>query len=311
MRTASSRRFPTLVALLCALAPLGCGDEASGPGAGGPSAVATPIAFADYCDRYAQMTCDVARTCDCLAGTGHATCVTYQTVACREDVEPPVEEGRRRWDAAAAGQCLAELEAIAADCSLSDAYWPEACDAMEVGIVPANGACESDRDCAGGLACAGGVCRTLPGDGEPCDAEYGCADEDFCGDDGLCHAYRGPGGACPEGSRACADELTCNPSTETCEPYRGEGESCADAPSACDSELGCAPATQTCEPYPSAGASCVETDRCREGVYCGADGLCHDEKVEGVACAGDDECATGHCDGQRCAAESDVCSATL
>jgi len=297
----------------CLLAPvlglglLACSADSGSSDPFGPSS--TPVAFESYCTEYAQMTCDVAQTCGCLQGVPIQYCLSYQGSDCHDSVELPVQSGRRRYDPSAAGQCLAETQAIIEDCSLDGVEWPTACDQMLVGQVPAGGSCDSDGDCVGTLECDGDHCLALPTDGAACHPQYGCATGNFCGQDGLCHGYRGAGAPCPEGSVACASELYCRPSSQTCEPYEGPGASCAGATGACRSGLYCSSGSQSCQPYPSNGQSCADSGgSCADDSYCGDDSLCHAELPAGASCTSGAQCLSGSCTSTQCeAVTSDVC----
>jgi hypothetical protein len=270
-----------------------------------------PIPLASYCSDYAQMTCDVASQCGCLDGINISFCLSYQSAQCHDDVEAPAQEGRRRYDAQAAGECLDELHAIVEDCTIGDdVEYPAACDAMLVGQVEAGGACVDGADCVAGLECLGDQCRQLPTEGAACDPEYGCASDLYCGQDGLCHSPGGPGASCPEGSMACADELYCDPRGPVCAPLLAEGDSCGHATWACADELYCSPASQLCRSYPGDGEDCGDSyGQCIDGYGCGQDSLCHPLQPAGQGCASSAECLSDSCDNGACAPEQpDVCS---
>lgn len=292
-------RIPFLIGLCSAvLGAIGC-EEGGGPGDG-------PVAFEDYCGAYAEMTCQVASDCDCLEGYPISTCELYQSMDCRDEVEAPVNAGLMTYDAQSAGLCLQRLWAIAHDCSLEDADWPEACDAMLVGAVAENGACGGDDECLPGLECYGDRCIRLPTAGQTCHPDYGCASGHYCGEDGLCHLYQGAGGPCPEGDLACDSGLYCDSRVDECAPYLGANESCAHASWACDSALYCSEsAGQVCRPYPGVGGDCADSyGSCVDGAYCGADDLCHAQKADGAECVEDEECLSWDCTDLTCEAES-------
>ena len=282
----------------------GCGSDT---GTGGPDPLAGPIAFESYCDDYARMTCDIAQSCGCFAAGMYNFCLTYQKSSCHDDVEVPVQGGRQAYDPVAAGQCQAELQAEAEDCSLADATWPTACDDMLVGQVAEGGACQGSDDCVPDLDCLGDHCIALPGDGQACHPDYGCASGTYCGSDQVCHHEQAAGGPCPEGGSACGDGLYCSSASTTCQPYPGLGESCADSYS-CEGDLYCSSASQTCLPYPESGQSCADSNSCADGLYCGDDLVCHPELPAGGQCTGSEQCQSGSCTTSVCEApQPDVC----
>ena len=280
------------------------------PGGGALSASAEPVALEAYCEKFAEMTCAVAASCSCLDGIPLSYCHSFQHADCVGDVEEPVSAGRRGYDAALAGECLLELEAIISDCSLDDAYWPAACDAMLPPRVAAGGACESNGDCLGGLDCHEELCAALPTEGLACLSGGTCADDHFCDAANVCRRERGPGQPCPEGGVACADGLYCNPLDATCEPYLLAGQACAHATYACASELYCSPATSTCRPYPGLNEDCIDASgSCRQGLFCDAGGTCRSEFPAGGSCAESSQCQSGSCVANVCEppSEPDAC----
>ena len=261
------------------LSGYGCGpttdaDGGEGGGGGGGGGGGDSVSFDNYCDDFAQMTCQAAQRCDCLGGLSIDLCITYQTMGCDEEVTEPVEAGRVSYDSAKGGQCLSQLQTIISDCSLDDAYWPEACDLMLVGLVSEGGYCDGDNECQGSMECYDDECVVLPSENQSCHPDYDCADDLYCGEDDICHQYRGDGESCLEGNFVCDDDLTCDSRTETCEPYVISGGSCAHDRGACDDDLYC-DESDVCQAQGMAGDSCGEdeqglSDECVDGV-CEAD----------------------------------------
>ena len=281
---------------------------------GGPVpdlAPAAPIALESYCADYAQLACDLASACGCLGGIPESYCMTYEKGQCHDDVEAPVEQGRRAYDAQAAGDCLDGLRSLVEGCSIVSFDYPAACDAMLIGQVQPGGACQDSGDCVDGLECLGGLCRSLPSEGQACDPQYDCASSLYCGSDGRCHAPGGPGAACPEGSMACADELYCDPRDSVCAPLLGEGDGCGHATWACGDGLYCSSASQLCLRYPGPGQSCADSyGECADGSTCGTDSVCHAQLPTGASCTSDSQCLSDTCSSGSCQAENDdVCSA--
>jgi len=288
-----NRRTVLAVALgLAAVASAGCSGDDEGGG---------PIPLESYCTRYASVTCDAAARCDCLGGIPVELCRTFQRSECADDVEAPVRAGRRSFDAAAAGDCLAAIGRIIGDCSLDGDDWPGPCDRMFVGLVAAGGDCTDDLDCRAGLECWSDLCTALPREGTAClDGSY-CATDHFCGGGGLCHAVRRAGGACPEGGEACADDLYCDTRTDVCAPYVASGGACGHASWACDDDLYCSPATSTCRPVPGVGGDCADSSGdCAEGAYCDALMTCRARLPAGASCADSEHCLSDDCVGGFC-----------
>lgn len=291
-----------LTALLVCAPGVGCGGDGGGPGG-------APVAFEQYCDEYAQMACEVARMCDCLEGYSEELCQTYLRLECVDEVEQPVNDGRVRYLPAEGGRCLADLWSVARDCTVSDNEdWPEACDRMLEGLVPAGQGCDGDAECLPGLECYGSQCTDMPGEGQPC-LDGSCETDHFCGVDDLCHRYRAAGQPCPEGDYACDDDLYCDGRTDTCAPYIGVGGDCAHDSYACDDDLYCSPSSQTCRPYPGAGQSCVDSGGdCAEDHYCDAAEICQPQRGSGASCAEDEECLSWDCIDNVCNdATEDTC----
>jgi hypothetical protein len=232
-------------------------------------------------------------------------CLTYQRMDC-EDGMAPVQAGRQTYSPASAGKCLDQLWDIAHDCNTDDADYPAACDAMLVGAVAENAACDGSEECLPGLECWGDVCVRPPTEGQACHPQYDCASGHYCADDGLCHRYQGSGGPCPEGSLACGDGLYCDDRDDTCAPYLGNGESCAHASWACGDDLHCSEAAgEICRPYPGNGGDCADSyGSCASGYYCGEDDLCHAQLPDGSPCTDYDQCQSYECTSDVCTADT-------
>ncbi|NMC72616.1 MAG: hypothetical protein GYA57_21520 [Myxococcales bacterium] len=266
---------------------------------------AAPVPFEQYCERYAGIACEFAQRCDCLAGATVEMCRLFVDGECADEVEAPVNAGRRSYDAEAAGGCLAGLQSLLRDCTLAEPQWPEDCDRMLVGTLAAGRSCESDADCVPGLECHARACTDMPDAGQACLAGADCAEGLYCGDDEVCHAPQGVGGPCPEGNEACADDLYCDLRTSLCAAPLARGEACRHANAVCVEGLYCAVAAGTCEPLPAAGGDCVESSgQCAEGLYCDGDsGTCRERLPAGAACTADDQCASDDCTGGVCIAD--------
>jgi len=286
--------------LALALFPIACGGGSTGP-----------ISVDDYCDEYADMICRAAERCDCLQGFTVEICHAYVRPGCVDEVEDPVNEGRYTYDASAAGQCLAELERAARDCSTEGDEWPESCDRMLQGALDAGDPCDDDDECRGALECHDDRCTALPRDGEACFADETCAEDHYCGSDDSCHAYPQRGESCADSHGDCAgSDLHCTESTQTCQPYPRQGESCADSYGDCADDLYCTESTETCQPYPRQGESCADSyGDCDDGLYCDASSICRAQGGANAACSDDEQCLSWDCSGGLCAPEDpdDIC----
>ncbi|MBI5502214.1 MAG: hypothetical protein HY907_18365 [Deltaproteobacteria bacterium] len=287
------RVVPVLAALVLAGA---CGDAGS-----------APVGLESYCASYARIACDFGRRCDCLMGFTEEMCRSVMAAECTNDVVTPVNEGRRSYDADAAGDCLAGLRTILADCNLDDVDYPMACETMLSGTTRAGGSCDEDGDCLPVLECYDNACIAAPVAGEPCvDGTY-CPGDLFCADDERCAVLRGPGQPCPEGDGACADGLYCDNRTATCSPYGGVGAECRHDNGSCADGLYCAFVDGVCQPLPGDGGDCTQSSgACAEGLYCDPAGrVCHPQLGAGAGCTDDGQCLSDFCDGGTCSTPAD------
>jgi len=293
-----NRRRAWLAASLLALA--------STPACGGDGG-SEPVDINDYCDHWVMTVCDFASRCECLGGLSYEMCRVAMDSQCSDDVEAPVISGRRTYDAAAAGDCLAWYRSILSSCTIGDLEGGEACDEMLLGTHPENGSCDETGDCVPGLGleCYHGRCARMPTAGQACLDGTTCADDLFCNDDELCEAYRGAGQPCPEGDLACADDLYCDSRTTTCERLLASGEDCRHDNGACADDLYCSIVNGVCQPYPSAGGDCGDSSgTCADGFWCdNASRTCQAQLADGEVCTTDDQCRSGSCPSGTCAPE--------
>jgi hypothetical protein len=268
-----------------------------------------PVALESYCDEYSRVTCGAAQKCGCLDSLTSAFCPTQMKDECKDEVVTVAQQGKRSYDAAAAGRCLSELDAVLGECSsaLLEERMPGSCDQILVGKVKAGGACGSSEDCAAPLECLTSVCTEMPGENQKCLASSRCAADLYCGADDLCHRPNAQGGACPTGSEACADNLYCDTRTMTCQPPIASGESCAHATSECDDDLYCSSA-KTCAPYPGLGQSCTASSSvCADGLYCDSKKVCQAQLASGATCTGSDQCLSEECSKGVCTTDTNSC----
>jgi hypothetical protein len=260
----------------------------------------SPIPIADWCARYEQVICGAAENCGCFDATTRSLCSTYAKMECQSQVDG-VNAGKMAYDASQAGQCLHDLDAIVSACSVHSpdtTYYPPACEKMVVGALAEGAPCDLDNQCQPGLWCEAQLCAVLPKDGQAC-VNQQCGVELFCGNDSVCHAHRAQGGACPEGSNACADKLYCDPTTTTCQPLLGVGGDCSLAGWACSGGLYCSTAAKLCTPDPGEGASCAEAG-CADGLFCDySTHICQKKRGAGQVCSDNEECQ-GNCVSNKC-----------
>ena len=213
-----------------------------------------------------------------LAGPPGDGDATWRAV-CDALIEGGVATGRLRFDARAAGMCIARLEKEREKRPVSASiYGLRECANVVVGLVPLGGACRASEDCVNALVCeieskaAGGRCRE-PAVGQPC---RGGVVLWFGGDHPTC----GAGAECDGG---------------TCRPHVAAGGAC--------SLFGCGPgltcADERCEPVRSAGGKCATRLDCASGLICrrtpGADSVCGKPGKRGSACVQDQDCS-GRCE---------------
>lgn len=161
-----------------------------------------------------------------------------------------VENGRADYDPKAAGDCLAQYNAVSCE-EVAAAEGEMACAEIIIPLVEDGGECKQDFECKGGtcdLSGDDGICRQLPGDGEPClESEmdgftFETCDEELVCIDGTCVAPKAEGADCASGSE-CQSGM-CDFQTSKCAPLKAEGEDCfyggECASGACDEE------TMTC-----------------------------------------------------------------
>lgn len=299
---ATSRRALAALVTLVASVAVACDDD---PSSEGVAARHDGVALSQLAFQLAEAECFAAARCP----RGDATLTTKQ---CDERLaasiqsellsllEAGVAEGRIHYDGEATIDCLQAVRG----CQSSN-HLPAVCRDALKGLVPAEGACRTDFDCAGESHCAGvacpGRCEQLRPATEPCASHTECADGLACLR-GICRA---PAGERCERSADCA-HLLCLASSA---PGLAQCVAAADvARSHADKPCG-AVATPAAAPLCAAGLACVPTG--------GGQGICVATATAAADCAGamPDPCppslycsdATGRCEplpeaNERCAA---------
>lgn len=217
------------------------------------------------------------------------------------------------------GECAITAECEGTAFCTSGASCPSTCQAL----LGADAACDDDGQCGDGLACVGGTCAALSGDGEPCSGDSGkaCALGLSCVGStdtaaGACQPNAevqagGEGDACEPGGILCQEGLSCvfdGGSAFHCEAAVASGESChLGLPGQCPSDEYCdtteVTAAGTCRALPGDGAACVLGDLCLGGHACVVEGMtatCRAIADNGAACGADAACRSGHCVGGSC-----------
>jgi hypothetical protein len=130
---------------LLGLILVGCGSHNSGGSSAADSGNASPVPLDQATDAVANAYCAGFGTCCQSKGFafGSAACVTnLQEVALSTLCAPP-----HVYDAQAAGECLADMQAILGSCGELSAISP-ACGRMCTGTVAPGGTCTMNYDCA-------------------------------------------------------------------------------------------------------------------------------------------------------------------
>ena len=152
--------------------------------------------------------------------------------------------------------------------------------------------------CGSGAECRAGsttTCQPRRGAGENCFGDNECAPELTCDTassfPGVCRLLPGAGEPCVTRCAAGLVCLTVDFSSASCEPPRRLGESCAGLfardGSVCEDGLGCVGGT--CGPLPRLGEPCTEDSRCEAGLVCLTDRVtflqrCEPPLPEGADC---------------------------
>jgi hypothetical protein len=293
------------VALVGLLFGLVTGACSSGEGSGaqgstcGTSASGPAIQIERLLDAVADAFCDsIAR---CCPGYDSAGCKAEYKAGAQPIVEQ-VRSGVVKYDAAAAGNCVAALKSCLSSCSFDVLSSDVAsCEQAVQGTVREGGPCSSSAECY-----------------EPSGTDATC-DRSGGSTTGVCTVKVPP----PKGTLGTPCGRTCekegaatwcygssgSPGTADC--YRNEGLYCDDESGTCAALIpvgttGCgydAKACQTgycqsdtCHPFKTAGSEC-SYGQCDSTTYCNtAERVCAPRKPDGSACESSTECASDRCD---------------
>ncbi len=256
-----------------------------------------------------------------------------------------VLQGRVAIDPTAAAACLAAVR----DGEECAPPWFEgpACARAFIGLQPDGAPCIVSDACGPASYCrldaeCGGQCAPRAGEGDPCDADAGCADGLYCAastcaprgapcaEDACRAADRpppaGPGARCSDDTRpiaigfprdglfqparaACAGDHACEPTSDglRCVPAGGIGDPCAaDSDPWCAPALTCDPESVLCAPRLEPGAVCGDATPCPRDMQC-VDGRCLPPTPAGLDCRDDGDCAHGDCVDGACAPRETRC----
>jgi len=217
------------------------------------------------------------------------------------------------------GECSITAECEGTAFCTSGASCPSTCKPL----LGAGDACEDDGQCGDVLACVGGECAALSGDGEPCSGDSGkaCAlglscvgstdtQVGSCKPNGEVQAGAADE-ACEPGGTLCQEGLSCvfdGASAFHCEAAVASGESChLGLPGQCPVDEYCDTTEVTqagsCRALPGDGEGCVLGDLCLGGHVCVAEGstpTCRAIADNDEPCGSDAVCRSGHCVSGTC-----------
>jgi hypothetical protein len=264
-----------------ALALIACGDDLPG------------LRFEDFADaqRAAECTRDVA----CGLFADEATCLAYFRARPDRDLAAAVANGKVRYDAQRAEQCVDALATRGCDLTRRADRVVPACAQVLTGTLADGASCAFDDECGSGecdapvcspATCCLGTCAAPLAD-HACRRDDQCGVDEFCGDDHGCHARALAGATC-EADAACADGLGCIGATElmpgNCRELPHVGEPC---PYLRCADLGAVCSSGTCVAVGLPGAACATHTDCSPFALCDAGSLrCIDVPTVGMPCEG-------------------------
>jgi hypothetical protein len=270
------------------------GNASSGHAAPVPESQATDSAVAAYCSGM--------QTCCSSKG------FTFGASACDSNLHSEfgsaVCSAGSVYNAQAAGDCLAQLQAALANCSLDFAAAP-ACNDVCVGTVPAGSPCTNDTDCAkpagqdvrcsvASSSSTTSICIVTPRGtaGSACNST--CTTSPNGGGCSVMGAAIGSPG--PTGDAVCFtnDGLYCSTTDFTCHTLAAVGGDCTGY-DGCVSGAYCDTSVSKCTAKAPAGGACPLGIECADGTYCSSSQVCATRKANGQPCSSSSECL-GYCD---------------
>jgi len=266
------------VALLGAALAAACGGSVSGP----PGNDGAPLSIDALPGQLANAACENLGAC-CNAAAipfDQANCRANWTAGVEMAVKRVLQESRVRYDASAAGACVAAYRDYFKRClDQGDNAVDAVCNRMFVGAVELGGACSRSDECAPS-ATGSGWCSF---DARAETAQGVCVAPELADSSATTHGKLGEAcaGSCESGADCgvLAPTGTTPSVTKMC---------FADDGLQCDFDTG------TCQPPSTVGQAC-RFGGCVKEAYCSAAGVCAPKKPDGTACTDDGECNTGDC----------------
>ncbi len=268
-----------VTAFLCAWAALsvvGCGKS---------DGSAEPIPQTDLPKRVANLLCDSLAAC--CKSNGHAIdtagCKTAYTAELERDLADD-DERRVRYDAQAAGDCLAAVSSKI-QCGRVDDDDAPACERIFVGSVALGQPCNDSRECA-----------PLAGRSVYCQSDDGLSPS-VCTASSTSSAPRGKAGdAC---GITCSEGDNCSVGDDAPVPLPGPGGVPAPQPNpvGCYRDDGLFCKVGRCAPLLAPGEACDSYDACGGTAFCDfSTGQCTAPRPNGSPCESSNECQSDKCD---------------
>jgi len=290
------------------------------------------VDYAHFDDALIDARCNYYVRCGVAAAVTECQAFYTRTALDTANTQSALDAGKLVYHADTAQACLDAYAGLSCDTTAQTPADLAICTDVLTGTLAEGDNCAFSKECDSNncvkptctSACCTGTCgaaQTLPAIGQPCTAF--CADDAYCGIDGMCHAPLGDGAACD--TEPCAYGLYCAGRVGTmpgrCRPLPHLGQpcegACAEAGATCYNafcvELGllddaCTANAQcsmfynctnsSCALLPTLGMPCTTT--CYEAAYC--DGTtCIAQKANGSTCVRGDECDSHFCDNSKCA----------
>ena len=237
-----------------------------------------------------------------------------------------IRDGRARFDADAAAQCLAAFVNVPGCNFVLPMRDIPACNDTFIGLAPSGGSCHAQEECPAGEYCeftisCPGRCVPQMGAGQSVPSPVLCTTALFAesclhlgclsglyNQEGGCAPRVPIGGSCAPVSqydRLCVVDSYCEPTTHLCEPLRDVGAACSSG-DVCKSHH-CNLYTSTCH-QSSLGADCRYypiRELCPADLACTDyvdGGTCVPARAQGERCFITNDCQPGlFCDGTTCA----------
>ena len=259
---------------------VGADGGPSGSSGAGPGPSAGPISLQQLPDQLA------AAFCDNIAGCCHTAAIAFDLATCQQALLANLNQSvametspNIKYDANAAGSCVAAYASEVKSCKLDETVLNEACRTVFVGSLPPGAPCTVSDECS----------KSADGDAY-CDTSSPSSAQ------GTCVSLGSPG---PHGKQGetCGGTCTSNSCSSSPSPAGS-----VPLPTCFNSDgLYCGP-DQTCQPLVALGQPC-ESDACKPGTFCkfsttpsgSFQGACAAVQSAGAPCMQDEDCAGGLC----------------